>query len=372
MLLSQIHKKINFNFERQKLVFDSSRLLFSFAKIDDGTKALLNSLRKNPELNYNKILDLGCGYGVIGIFLKKSFPNSEVLCTDRDSLAVEFTEHNAKLNEVKIKTKSSLDFENIDGKFNLIICNFPAKLEKNGLKYFIDKSSRSLEKNGELALVIVKELNEEMQEIIKNEKIIVQFKDKVNGYFIYHLKFNEELTQEDFSYYTDKLEIDLEDKHLEFKTTDALREFDTPHFITELIIELLESKNFNKISIINPNQGMIPVAVAEICKPKEINLISRDLLQLEVSKENLSQNGFKNFNPINLDFIEDKTDLVIWSTQEEDFKEVSEKLELLSKNCKNFILGGKNSLVKQVLRSKNITPKQILQKGKYCAAKFQF
>lgn len=370
MLQSQIHKRISFNFEKQKLIFDSSRLLFSFAKIDDGTKTLLNSLRKNPELNYKKVLDLGCGYGVMGIFLKKSHPESEVLCADRDSLAVEFAEHNAKLNNTKIRTKSSLDFEDIDNKFDLIMCNFPAKLEKNGLKYFIDKSSMFLEKNGELVLVIVKELNAEMDEIIKNEKIVVQFKDKVSGYFVYHLKFNEELTQEDFSYYTDRLEIDLENKHLEFKTTDALREFDTPHFITELIIELLDNKGFSKITILNPNQGMIPVAVSEICKPKEINLVSRDLLQIKVSGENLSQNDFNKFKSFNVDYIDDKTDLIIWSTQEEDFKEISEKLDLLSKNCKNFILGGKNSLIKQVLKSKNIFPKRILQKGKYCAAKF--
>ncbi len=372
MLNSQIHKRISFNFEKQKLILDSSRLLFSFAKIDDGTRVLLNSLRKNSELNYKKVLDLGCGYGIIGIFLKRSHQNSEILCADRDSLAVEFTKHNAQLNNVKIDAMPSLDFENIKEKFNLIICNFPAKLEKNGLKYFIEKSSEFLEKNGVLSLVIVKELNEEMQEILKDESIMVQFKDKANGYFIYHLKFNKKIVPEDFSYYTDSLEINLDNKGLNFKTTDALREFDTPHFITELIIDLLDNKNLNKISIINPNQGMISVAVSEICKPKEIKLISRDLLQLKVSAENLSQNDFNNLKTENSDFIEDKTDLVVWSTQEEDFKEVSEKLELLSKNCKNFILGGKNSLIKQVLKSKNISPKKILQKGKYCAAKFQF
>ena len=95
---SLIKKRINFNWSGISTSFDSSQALFSSVDIDVGTQALLNSLRKNKAIDYSKVLDLGCGYGVIGIFLKKQDLSREVVLSDRDMLAVEFSQHNALLN----------------------------------------------------------------------------------------------------------------------------------------------------------------------------------------------------------------------------------------------------------------------------------
>jgi 16S rRNA (guanine1207-N2)-methyltransferase len=368
MLPSQIQKRINFNFEKQKLIFDSSTLLFSFAKIDDGTKALLNSLRKNSEIQYNNILDLGCGYGIIGIFLKKSFPNSEVLCADRDSLAVEFAEHNSKLNSVKIKTATSLDFENVTGRFSLIVCNFPAKLEKNGLRYFIEKSSDFLEENGTLALVIVKELDQEMQEILRDDNIITQFKDKTNGYFVYHLKFKNKINSDGFSYYTNSLDIAMENKSFRLETTNALREFDTPHFITELIGEKFANKNLKdckSITVINPGQGLIPLAATDLKSVNKIILACRDLLQLKVSEENLKLNHFDKVERTNTDFPQNSGDLLIWSLYDEGAAEILEKLVVFKKNFKKIIIGGRIQVINRIIHSLNLETKNEPKKGKY-------
>lgn len=368
MLKSQIHKRINFNFDKQKLIFDTSQELFSFAKVDDGTKELLNSLRKNANLNYNKILDLGCGYGAIGIFLKKKFTNSEVLCVDRDSLAVEFTEHNAKLNNVSIDVKSSLDFQEIKYKFSLIITNFPAKLEKSGLEYFISKSSEHLEKDGTLAVVIVKELELPISEILQNENILVSFKQKSKNYSIYHLKFKEKIEATKFSYPDGELNLELGENIYPIHTTSALREFDTPHFITELIIEKIANEKFNKckqITIINPNQGIIPVAVTHPISRDKIVLASKDLLQLKISSENLKLNDIEYFEEINSDFPQNKGDLLIWSLHDENHKEVLEKLEIYRKNFKKIILGGRLQVINRILQILKLEPKKE-NRGKYC------
>lgn len=368
MLNSQIHKRINFNFDKQKIIFDTSQELFSFAKIDYGTKELLNSLRKNFNLNYEKILDLGCGYGVVGIFLKKKFTNSEILCTDRDSLAVEFTHHNADLNGVKIDTAHSLDFQEIKNKFSLIITNFPAKLEKNGLEYFIAKSSEHLEKDGTFVVVIVKELENSINEILKNENILVSFKQKSKNYSVYHLSFKNKILSKDLLYSDGELKLEL-DKHIyTLHTSHALREFDTPHFITQLIMEKIVNEKFNKykqITILNPNQGIIPVAVAHFYSRDKIVLASRDLLQLKISSENLKLNAIKYSEEINSDIPQNKGDLLIWSLHEENHKEVLEKLEIYKKNFKKIILGGRIQVINRITTSLKIEPKKEIR-GKYC------
>ena len=366
MLPSQIHKRINFNFDKQKLVFDTSQELFSFAKVDEGTKELLNSLRKNPDLKYKKILDLGCGYGVIGIFLKNKFRDSEVLCTDRDSLAVDFAKHNAGLNSLKIDAIPSLDFQEIKGKFSLILTNFPAKLEKEGLEYFIARSSEHLEKEGTLALVIVKELNNSIEEIIKNESISVTFKEKNKNYSVYHLQFKEKISS-NFSYSADKEDFYIYTKKVSLSTTKALREFDTPHIITDLILKILENKKFEKVSIVNPNQGLIPLGVKEIFGVKEINLISNDLLQLNMSSNALLQEGFKNFKIANENLVSSKSDILIWSIYDEDDKTIYEKLKIYFKSFKKIVLGGRLPVLRRVLKKFEKPILEQVQKNGYTA-----
>lgn len=369
MLFSQIHKRINFNFDKQKLVFDTSQELFSFAKVDDGTKELLNSLRKNPDLKYNKILDLGCGYGIIGIFLKNKFKDSEVLCTDRDSLAVDFAKHNAELNSLKIEAIPSLDFQEVKDKFSLIITNFPAKLEKQGLEYFIAKSSEHLEKEGTLAIVIVKELGDSMEEIIKNENISVAFKEKSKNYYVYHLKFKEAVSfLSKGPYYLDN-EADFNAEGLIYllHTSNSLQEFDNPHFITEIIMDRLLKQSFrNKtITILNPNQGFTSLASIHQGYPEKITLVSKDILQLTLSSNNLEMNAFNHFETINSDFPQNKGDLLIWSLRDEGTKEILEKLLVFRKNFKKIILGGRVQVINRITQNLKIEPKKEI-KGKYC------
>lgn len=370
MLQTQIHKRINFNFQGQKLLFDTSQELFSFAKVDDGTKELLNSLRKNPSINYRRILDFGCGYGIIGIFLKKIYPESEVLCSDRDSLAIDFAEHNAKLNEVKLQTITSLDYNHIYEKFSLIVCNFPAKLEKEGLKYFISESSQHLDKNGELAIVVVKELAEELENIIaeynaQREKIKISFKQQNADYLIYHLSFIEKLEKINFSYMENELSLQIEGNIYPLLTTFALREWDTPHFTTDIIISLIKGLKYKDVSLINPGQGYSALAATHHKSLDRTILCSRDLLQLKISAENLELNGINKVELINEDLYDKQSDLLIWSIHDEDYETIQEKLKIYRNNCNKIIIAGKINLLNRLIKKEKIKVKTSLQKGKY-------
>ena len=87
MIKEFIKKRIDFNFGSQKLVFDLNQSLFSSYNIDEGTKILLNSLRKNKEIKYDKILDLGCGVGIVGIFLKNTNTGTDMNFVGQPGLA---------------------------------------------------------------------------------------------------------------------------------------------------------------------------------------------------------------------------------------------------------------------------------------------
>jgi 16S rRNA (guanine1207-N2)-methyltransferase len=370
MLSSQIHKRISFNFQGQKLIFDTSQELFSFAKVDEGTKELLNSLRKNSLINYKKILDFGCGYGAMGIFLKKIYLNSEVLCSDRDSLAIDFAEHNSRLNNVSIKTLASLDYGNIFDKFSLIVCNFPAKLEKKGLKYFLSEASQHLEKDGTLAIVVVKELKEELENILaefnlEGEKIKINFKQKSADYFVCHLSFNQEIKKIDFSYLENELNFKLDRTVYSLRTTSALQEWDTPHFNTELIISLLKNLKYKSVAIINPGQGFIPLAAIHPRSLDKIFICSNDLLQLKMSSENLRLNAVNGAEIINQDFCREKADLLIWSIHDEDFKTIEEKFRFYKSHFIQIIFAGRINILNRLIKKEKIKVKNSIQKGKY-------
>jgi 16S rRNA (guanine1207-N2)-methyltransferase len=78
-------KEIPFRYKNQQLLFRVSQDLFSSQIIDYGTQRLLRTLN-NEQVHFNKLLDVGCGYGVIGISLKKTNPSAIVHMIDKDML----------------------------------------------------------------------------------------------------------------------------------------------------------------------------------------------------------------------------------------------------------------------------------------------
>ena len=140
------------------LKFKSQSGIFSWKKIDLGSELLLNNLElpSNKELN---LLDLGCGYGFLGISIAKAFPKIMVHLTDINALAIRITRENCKLNQVQKNTivKQGHIYEPFKNKkFNVIITNPPILAGKKILKEMISDSINYLEEKGSLFLVVPK------------------------------------------------------------------------------------------------------------------------------------------------------------------------------------------------------------------------
>jgi 16S rRNA (guanine1207-N2)-methyltransferase len=147
----------------QNLVFHTTWGLFSPRAIDEGTKLLLDYMEVTPDA---RILDLGCGYGPIGLTLAKLAPRGEVHLVDKDFIAVEFTSKNAQANHIdNAKSYLSNGFSNVpaDSKFDIIVSNVPAKIGTELLQIFLHDAHARLVPGGKLYIVTVSGLKDYMK-----------------------------------------------------------------------------------------------------------------------------------------------------------------------------------------------------------------
>lgn len=142
-------KEISYSFGKEEFKFDVANTLFSTFDLDHGTDILIRAIITNKP---KSILDLGCGYGPLGIILAKNNPQAEVVMVDKDLLAVRYTKYNiAKNNITNAIVLGSLGIEEVKEKtFDLIVSNIPAKIGDEAIvKEFIVDPYKLLNPNGE-------------------------------------------------------------------------------------------------------------------------------------------------------------------------------------------------------------------------------
>jgi len=130
--------------------------VFSATQIDDGTRLLIESARV-PEEGF--ILDMGCGYGAIGITLAKAYPKLHVVMVDINPKAVELAKLNAKHNGVedRVEVLHGDLYEPVrNRKFNMIISNPPLAAGMKTIERLILQAPQHLHKGGSLQIVMKK------------------------------------------------------------------------------------------------------------------------------------------------------------------------------------------------------------------------
>lgn len=141
------------------IVFHTTYGLFSPKEIDEGTLLLLKHLEIKPE---DKTLDLGCGYGPIGLTMAKLAPHGRTHMTDNNFTAVNFAKKNTSLNHI-VNTRIYLSngFNTIDeNNFDVIASNLPAKIGKELFWIFLHDAKEHLKPGGKLYVVTISGLRE--------------------------------------------------------------------------------------------------------------------------------------------------------------------------------------------------------------------
>lgn len=141
-----------------EFTFYSDNGVFSKDKIDYGSNLLLDTLFTYKKLNDGepkKALDVGCGYGLIGISIAKILDYEVTMC-DVNDRALHLAQKNAQLNKANVQIINSDTYKNIDGKFDLIITNPPIRAGKSVVYKILDDAQKYLSDDGELWCVIRK------------------------------------------------------------------------------------------------------------------------------------------------------------------------------------------------------------------------
>ncbi len=147
-------------YKRDDLVlsFLSDNGVFSKDKLDYGSTILLEEILKKVNNDNLDILDVGCGYGFIGVSTARIL-NAHVTMCDVNKRALHLAKKNAENNSVGnlCQVIESNIYENITNKYDLIITNPPIRAGKNVVYGILDGARDYLKEDGELWMVIRKD-----------------------------------------------------------------------------------------------------------------------------------------------------------------------------------------------------------------------
>ena len=152
-----------------ELTFTTTWGLFSPERIDDGSALLLKYLGDTPE--DANVLDLGCGYGALGIPIAKQLPQGHVTMVDTNFVAVEYANKNIQLNNLsnaEALLSNGLQHLPKDETYDLIVSNLPAKIGRELTQRFLDDAKARLNPGGRVVVVVVKGLKDFIKRSFKD------------------------------------------------------------------------------------------------------------------------------------------------------------------------------------------------------------
>ncbi|WP_342433855.1 class I SAM-dependent methyltransferase [Neobacillus sp. FSL H8-0543] len=169
--------------------FKTDNGVFSKREVDFGSRLLIEAFEL-PE-TAGSILDVGCGYGPIGLSIAKDFPNRIVHMIDINERAIELARGNASQNQINnVEIYESDRLLNVkETRFAAVLTNPPIRAGKKTVHEIFEQSYEHLATDGELWVVIQKKQGapsaiEKLQELFSTVETV----DKSKGYFIIKAK----------------------------------------------------------------------------------------------------------------------------------------------------------------------------------------
>ena len=157
------------------LRFRTDSAVFSRREVDPGTRLLIEALDLHPS---GSLLDLGCGYGPIGLAIAASVEGTEVVMTDVNHRATGLARTNAKANGLRVDVREGALYEPIGGRvFDAIASNPPIRAGKNIVHGIVQGAPAHLVPTGALWLVSRTRqggpsLQEKMEEVFGNAEVV--------------------------------------------------------------------------------------------------------------------------------------------------------------------------------------------------------
>jgi len=178
-------KIINSTIANENLKFYTDNGVFSKESVDFGTKTMLESF--STEKENAKVADIGCGYGVISIFLAKKYPTFKFTMVDVNNRVLELSKKNIELNNInnEVEVLESSSFDNVEGNFDIVLTNPPIRAGKKIVHKIMIDSYEHLNASGELWVVIQKKQGmASCKKLLEETFSMVEVVTKNKGYYI--------------------------------------------------------------------------------------------------------------------------------------------------------------------------------------------
>lgn len=178
-------KTWSYQLKGKEYTFTSDYGVFSKNEIDYGSRLLITQFIESKVSG--SVLDLGCGYGPIGITIANTYPNRKIVFADVNERALRLAEQNAVENKIQnVEFVKSDRFVNLaDYTFASIVTNPPIRAGKKVVHAMIEESRSALDMNGELWVVIQKKQGApsakgKLMDLFGNVEVVARDK----GYFL--------------------------------------------------------------------------------------------------------------------------------------------------------------------------------------------
>ena len=367
-----VNKTIDFAYRGVRLKFDVSHALFSSFDIDVGTRLLLKEVAHEPGIvGARRLLDAGCGTGVIGISLAASCPDMDVVMRDRDFRAVAFAARNAARNglavalygydgiqrelcrkrrfsKVRVKERLAgplraetglLCEPDARGPYDAVVSNLPAKAGPAVLaRYFEAVRTRLVRPGGTFAFVVVEPLAEQARAWCTEAGLRLTRTVATKNHMVAITEVPEEppLAEPETDagrwfvpYLRARSQKRIAGADLAWDGIQGLPEFDEPSYATNCALALarraFSGLLVRRALVIEPGVGIAPLWMRAVVGPQEIVLKSHDLLALVASLHNLESTGF-----LGVTLVPEPDFPVAAQSQEVPTNETEERLDRLS------------------------------------------
>ena len=176
-------EECSFTYRGKELRFMTDAGVFSRGELDTGTRLLIEAF---PETMEGEILDLGCGWGAIGISIKSAWPETRVTMVDVNLRALDWSRENAKRNRTEVEVIESDGFAALEGRsFDAVITNPPIRAGKQVIYRMFAEAKEHLKPGGRLYLVIRKQQGaESCIKYLKTLDASVEKLDRSAGFWV--------------------------------------------------------------------------------------------------------------------------------------------------------------------------------------------
>jgi 16S rRNA G1207 methylase RsmC len=295
-------KTVTLDHGGRRLELGVAQELFSSHEVDVGTRLLLRTLAGPEHASRRRVLDLGCGYGPLGLALRAAAADRVVHLVDRDALAVEYSRENAARNRLdEVEVYGSLGYADVRGSgFDLIVSNIPAKAGPPVIEQLLLGGAGLLAPGGLVAVVVIAPLRASVTAVLEGApEVEVVFRRATASYAVVHYRFRDRpapaATPDNLGVYErGRLTVTHAGVSVRLRTAWGLPEFDSLGVPTRLVADALlrpAGRLPRTALVLHPGQGHLPCLLWAGRRPAELRLVDRDLLALRFSQANLAANG---------------------------------------------------------------------------------